>query len=335
MSWVRIPSLTQSEPHVRGSVTGRAGDSGRRNSVSGMGADLAYLRHRRTGARKAQVTRQPRKVSRRTQRRQAERKQRQCLFCGSVGKLTEEHVFGDWLQKLGFTGPGLRELVEDADLKNRVLQEGHPFNKTLRIVCEDCNGGWMSKLETAAKSLLIQMFNTSGKVRLDEDSQITLARWAFKTACVLSQLGSRKTFPLAHCRELFDSERPSAHSQVWIGSAPVKITERGHHLAEWRYNPRIANLTYCNDTSKVFCYSARFRLINVVFDAFGHVPEGEFHLDAELSPDLRRALIPVWPSEHSAIWWPPITNLDTIGGVQGLAAAPLVGIPTFISTPGI
>ena len=94
----------------------------------------------------------PPKVSRRAQRRQIERNPRECLFCGNIGRLTEEHVYGDWLQKLGFRGPGVRELIEDADLENRILQEGNPFNKRLRIVCEDCNGGWMSALETAAKS---------------------------------------------------------------------------------------------------------------------------------------------------------------------------------------
>ena len=73
----------------------------------------------------------PPKVSRRAQRHQIEQNPRECLFCGNIGRLTEEHVYGDWLQKLGFRGPGVRELIEDADLENRILQEGNPFNKRL------------------------------------------------------------------------------------------------------------------------------------------------------------------------------------------------------------
>ena len=38
-----------------------------------------------------------------------------------------------WLHNLGFRDPaGLRELIEGADVENRVLQTGHPFQKKLR-----------------------------------------------------------------------------------------------------------------------------------------------------------------------------------------------------------
>ena len=127
----------------------------------------------------------------------------------SIGGLTEEHIFGDWLHGLGFTGTGHRELIEDADPQRRILQQGHPFDKKLRIVCEECNNVWMSGMETAAKGLLIKMFNATGSVELDEEAQLILARWAFKTVAVLSQLGRNKTFPLAQCREAQRS-RPTA-----------------------------------------------------------------------------------------------------------------------------
>lgn len=230
-------------------------------------------------------------------------------------------------------GPGVRELIEDADLENRILQEGNPFNKRLRIVCEDCNGGWMGALETAVKSLLIEMFNGTGQVRLDEGAQLTLARWAFKTVAVLTQLGSIKTFPLAHCRELYGSGQPPASSHIWIGSASINVNALGQQLAESRYEPKMAKVTIGERTVEVFCYSARFRLINVVFDVFGYVPTEGFSLHADLPPDLRRALLPIWPSEAPTILWPSETNLDAIGGIQGLANIPLVGVPSVIQGP--
>ena len=168
--------------------------------------------------------------------------------------MTDEHVFGDWLRKLGFTGPGLRELTEDADPQRRILQEGHPFNKTLKILCEDCNGTWASGMEMAAKDLLIEMFNATGQVMLDEDAQLALARWAFKTVAVLSQLGPQKTFPLAHCREFYELGRPPATSQIWIGSASINVNALGQQLAESRYDPRMATLTIGERTVEVFCY---------------------------------------------------------------------------------
>jgi hypothetical protein len=273
------------------------------------------------------MTTRPRKVSRRTQRRAAERGARECLFCGSVGKLTEQHVYDDWLRGLGYDGEGLREFIAEPD--QPVFQRGGPFTKTLRIVCEDCNGIWLSRMEKAAKPLLLSMFNTSGQIELDGDAQLAVARWAFKIVCVLSQMGRTRTFPLAHCREFRRTSLPPATSQIWIGAASVRSEPGREQLAESRYEPRAADLSIGESTVRVPLYTARFRLLNVVFDVFGHGP-AETGLRADLSDDLRRALLPIWPSEHSVIWWPPVTNLDVIGGVDGLAAAPLVGIPTVI-----
>ena len=113
----------------------------------------------------------------------------------------------------------VRELVEEAEPERRIIQpSGGPFTKKLRIVCEPCNGIWLSGMEEAAKPLLLEMFSVGGQVRLDAEAQLTLARWAFKTICVLSQLSMRKTFPLAHCREFRQSGFPPVDSQIWTGS---------------------------------------------------------------------------------------------------------------------
>ena len=168
----------------------------------------------------------------------------------------------------------------------------------------------MSGMEDAAKPLLIKMFNSNGSnVQLDNADQLTLARWAFKTVAVLSQLGTVKTFPLAHCREFHETDVPPVSTQMWIGSASVDLSEKGERLASWRYDPRNTNVTAQGRTTAVPCYSARFQLINVVFDVFGYVPTEGVELDATLFPDLGRALIPLSPSNTETIWWPPVVSL--------------------------
>jgi hypothetical protein len=272
------------------------------------------------------VTRRQRKVSRRTQRRQAERKTRQCLFCGSEGPLTEQHVFDDWLRKLGFDAVGVRELIEVADPERRILQPGGPFTKTLKIVCEPCNGKWLSGIENSAKAVLLRLFRATGSVELDTPSQLVLARWAFKEAGMLSQLGSRKTFPLEHCRDFRRTGDPSANCQIWIGSASMTKAALGDQLVESRYEPRIAEVRIGKIVQKISAYSCRFRLLNVAFDVFGWLPT-EYGLHAQLTEDLGKALLPIWPIEHPTIWWPPATSLDVLGGLQGLAAVEFTGMP--------
>ncbi len=114
--------------------------------------------------------------------------QRTCLFCGTSGPLTEEHIYGKWLRTLGYTGTGVREIVPRHG-SQPILQKGGPFTKTPKIVCYTCNNQWMSRMETAAQPLPEAMFNAQGsKVVLNEDAQLALARWAFKTAVVVAQV---------------------------------------------------------------------------------------------------------------------------------------------------
>ena len=60
------------------------------------------------------------------------------------------------------------------------LQKGGPFSKKLKIACRQCNGVWMSGMETSAKPLLVEMFQRD-RVELNEAAQRDLARWAFRT----------------------------------------------------------------------------------------------------------------------------------------------------------
>ena len=244
---------------------------------------------------------------------------RDCLFCGASGALTDEHLYGKWLRKLGYTGEGVREIIP-GDGSKPIIQRGGPFSKTLKIVCRPCNNEWMSGMETAAEPLLAAMFNSGGSsVRLDEAAQLTLARWAFKTAAVISRIDYSDTFPLAHRREFHQADQPPRHVQVRIGAASVPVQATGEQLAESSLESRPATMTAAGRAASFPFYRATFRLITVVFDIVGYVTD-DYEMD--ISPDdvLKRALLPLWPAEHPTIWWPPVTSLDAIGGVPGLLA---------------
>jgi hypothetical protein len=68
-----------------------------------------------------------------------------CLFC-ATGPLNGEHIFGDWLRNLGFTGEGVREIVP-GDGSQPIIQRGGLFSKELKVVCYGCNNQWMSGME--------------------------------------------------------------------------------------------------------------------------------------------------------------------------------------------
>jgi hypothetical protein len=225
---------------------------------------------------------------------------------------------------------GVREIVP-GDGSKPIIQRGGPFSKTLKIVCRPCNNEWMSGMETAAEPLLTAMFNARGtSVRLDEAAQLTLARWAFKTAAVISRIDYSDPFPLAHRREFHQADQPPRHVQVRIGAASVPVQAMGEQLAESRFEPRTATVTAAGRAASFPFYRATFRLITVVFDILGYVTD-DYEMDISPDDNLKRAFLPLWPAEHPSIWWPPVTSLDIIGGVPGLiTTSQFVGIPMLI-----
>src|SRR4051794_11471516 len=71
-----------------------------------------------------------------------------CVFCGSGGKLTGEHVFGDWLSRIGLSTESVLQAAGPLNRSLRRMGVTRPFGWTVRDVCGPCNNGWMSRLET-------------------------------------------------------------------------------------------------------------------------------------------------------------------------------------------
>ncbi|MEU6559231.1 hypothetical protein [Nocardia nova] len=244
-----------------------------------------------------------------------------CLFCGGAGPLTREHVFPDWMREVIYKGDGERRIIP-GDGGEPTIQHGGPFNKTLKIVCAGCNNEWMSRLEERAKPLLVAMFNqdpAGPKVALDSDSQLVLARWAFKTAAVASRLNRTEGIPVEHRREFSGAEGLPRKVQVWIGAGAALNSE----LAMFSFEPTLAKQIEIRDGQPVRSidfetYRTHFRILGVVFVVNGYVSE-RVPYTLEPNDTLRSALLPLWPATHPRIWWPPVTNLDEFGGLSALA----------------
>ena len=77
---------------------------------------------------------------------------RECAFCFATQGLTKEHIISDWVNGL-FPG---RSEVNYQDGKGRAEKwHADKIDWKARVVCRDCNNGWMSDLEsTLAKPSL-------------------------------------------------------------------------------------------------------------------------------------------------------------------------------------
>lgn len=218
-----------------------------------------------------------------------------------------------------------------------IIQRGGMFSKKLKIVCADCNGEWMSRVEEAAKPLLIRMFNLpyspyqQPHIGLDTSDQLALARWAFKTAVVASYIARRNIFPAKHREEfhVYEQHDPPQRAQIWTAAATVPTHPvHGEHLAGTEFRPRELTIRQGESTVIQTAYEAQVRLFNAVFVVMGYIDDGNttgFTPYIKLGADLSRVLTPIWPPAQDGIEWPPPTSIDALGGMDAFAQIPVFG----------
>ena len=110
-----------------------------------------------------------------------------CIFCGE-GRLTKEHVWPDWLRNyIRRSGVRTRHRSGDFIIQNERINSsnvgfgkqnrtGNVTSRKLRVVCGDCNNGWMSRLQKAAKPLLVQLIEKKWCINTERDHEI-ISNW--------------------------------------------------------------------------------------------------------------------------------------------------------------
>jgi hypothetical protein len=112
-----------------------------------------------------------------------------CLACGITGSpATREHVFSSWLLKEFGPNASMALYRHSGDGSERKVRAEIKLDSfRLKRICEDCNNGWMSDLETSAKPLILALIKDGRQLHsLFETERRALARWAAKTAIVES-----------------------------------------------------------------------------------------------------------------------------------------------------
>src|SRR5207244_3883601 len=86
---------------------------------------------------------------------------RTCIFCDQRAT-SREHLLPLWLQGLLNPGEMPHEFGDYASGSKQKWRPSRPDFKA-RIVCKECNTGWMSDLETATQPFLTSMIRGHGR----------------------------------------------------------------------------------------------------------------------------------------------------------------------------
>ncbi len=109
---------------------------------------------------------------------------KKCIFCGAQGNISKEHFWPEWLaphiaqaaKSRRISGLLASEGKQPQQLRSFSERDGSVLTKKFRVVCKNCNNGWMSQMESAVKPTLIALINRSKLALSSKDTQI-LALW--------------------------------------------------------------------------------------------------------------------------------------------------------------
>lgn len=290
--------------------------------------------------------------------RKPPRPRKPCIFCGDSNKrLTEEHIFPDWLRK-EFPGQPDSTHVSIwqeknpfaflAEHPNRVsARRLHEFKNgavrsiSVRCVCDVCNNVWMSDLETKAKPLLSEVMRDTALI-LGTSEQQLLCRWAVLKSMVLdarpSLRESRWDLVVQQAeRDAFrESLTVSDRWSVWIGRSHV---DAGTHalfpvrgLLSGSRIPKLPSLTpntndpHISHNTNVQSISFLFGRLLIYTQYFGFPPTGPCGFVGQLA----RLLVPIAPLRTDSIVWPlPLSfTLKDLDSLDTVWTRPLVEPPS-------
>jgi hypothetical protein len=100
-----------------------------------------------------------------------------CVFCGKMGKFDPEHWIPQWLWKAVrriSSGPVRHQVGNRTWIKKE-------FDFAVKHVCGDCNGRWMSDIETRARDAVLSLVLGDGPPETEREQQ-NLATWCFLKA---------------------------------------------------------------------------------------------------------------------------------------------------------
>jgi hypothetical protein len=214
-------------------------------------------------------------------------------------------------------GPGQHIFGLTGDPESWVMQKRPAFSRAVKIVCKDCNNGWMSRLEMAVRPIFEPMMPGTRRLTLQQSEQETLAFWITKTAMTMQLSHPTRrpdAIPSAHYSELYKEQRPPWLSQVWIAGCthddrpsdlPMPMVGRCRITPLKRFRPD----DIAADQPTLPAYSVAMSMGNLAMLVFGHQYAGS---RARLSwkDAMGEALVQIWPAVTPTVEWPGKYGLD-------------------------
>ena len=239
---------------------------------------------------------------------------KKCIFCGTQGNISKEHFWPEWLAPYISEANASRHIsvlqgAEGKDpqqLHRHSERDGSVLTKKIRAVCENCNNGWMSQLESAAKPTLIALINRSNLTLSSKDAQ-TLALWVSVKTIVGEYTNENTALTIFNDRQLLGTLNTiPKYFRIFIGyhSLETQAAYLRHSTTVSTDvagpNPPLPNSITRNIQTTCFLVGP------LIFYAIAARVQG-FNI-ATLNPSIK--MIQLWPQTLTSLDLNAITSID-------------------------
>jgi hypothetical protein len=255
-----------------------------------------------------------------------------CVFCGSTTKITREHIVAEWIGDLfRHLGKGTAGIIQRDGTVTSYQTE--LFGQRVKVVCFDCNSGWMSRLEGRVKGKLGPILRHGQATRLSLGDQKLLATWAVKTAFMFEHLHpNERIIPDSEYGRFYSLQQPPPGYVVWMAHRRTLVDHTGRELLVASRHEGIHKIDvppeFVQQVEKWMAEGRRafiitFSIGRVVFQVFGHDVPGAFRVNMS-NPRVNHW---IWPVQGD-VTWPPALSVEDIGGLFALHQAHNTRPPT-------
>jgi hypothetical protein len=233
------------------------------------------------------------------------------MFCES-NATSSEHIWSAWMKPYFPKHPKDESLqaaysMGETNLRPGPMKtfRGHPTSRKLKVVCKKCNNGWMSVLESGAKSLLLPML-LGQRIVLDDAAQRTMVQWITLKMMVLDYADpTAAVFTRAQTLAFSATREIPADVKIWLlrgGIAGYARSSRSfaalfpRHLFPFGVPDALKELP--NTQALLLCVGKL-----VIWAVHSHLPE------LELGKSRQTFAKALWPRFRPTLAWPPMQTL--------------------------
>ncbi len=254
-----------------------------------------------------------------------------CIFCDEP-RSSAEHFWPEWMHTLLPRTPNPhherwtvhQHPVRGEDRRGRTNAQGGVQTIRIKVVCANCNRGWMSRLEERVKPIVSPLI-LGEPIALDHEQTTTIAKWV-ALKCIVAEHAARD------CALTPEDDRKALRLQGTIPNY-FRIYVANHDGNECAYVRHSHCLAFDGPKPKPELPTGIVKNVQTITFYLGRI---FVHMNACRTDDFElesSVLIPslynnsrIWPPQHYEMVWPrnPIFSRKQVDSIS-------LSLPTFLN----